>query len=112
MNSKENKINIEVKVDKERVAFPVPFSEQDSVRMIEAEIRLKIKELRTTFPNKRDGEILAMATYNYASAYYYLARKCRMEIEEAELLLDQAERLLGDAPSGHTDDEPEEFDVY
>lgn len=111
MNSKE-KINIEVKIAEERVAFKVPFSEQDAVRMIESEIRLKIKDLKAAYPRKGDNEILAMATYNYASAYYYLARQRKMEIEEAELLLDEAERLCGGADTEQTDGVPEEFDVY
>ncbi len=112
MNSKETKINIVVNVAGERVSFPVLFSEQDTVRMIESEIRLKIMELKAKYPRKGDKEILAMAAYHYASAYYYLAKQRQQEIDEAENLLNEAERLCGDACTEPTDVETDDFDVY
>ncbi|MDE6022937.1 MAG: cell division protein ZapA [Muribaculaceae bacterium] len=112
MNSKEIKINIEVKIAEERVAFRIPFSEQDAVRMIESEIRLKIKELMNRYPAKSQKEILAMATYNYASAYYYLAKQREIEIEEADNLLVDAEKLCGKSCQGETDGDDDEFDIY
>lgn len=112
MNSKEIKINIEVKIAEERVAFRIPFSEQDAVRMIESEIRLKIKELMKKYPAKSQKEILAMATYNYASAYYYLSKQREKEIEEAEKLLDDAEKLCGKSDLGESAGVAEEFDIY
>lgn len=112
MNSKEIKINIEVKIAEERVALRIPFSEQDAVRMIESEISLKIKELMKNHPAKSQKEILAMATYNYASAYYYLAKLREKEIEEAEKLLDDAKKLYGKSDPVETDGDAEEFDIF
>ena len=112
MNSKEIKINIEVKIAEERVALRIPFSEQDAVRMIESEIRLLIKELMKKYPAKSQKEILAMATYNYASAYYYLAKQREMEIEEADKLLEDAEKLSGKSYPGQTEDDADELDIY
>ncbi len=112
MNSKEIKINIEVKIAGERVSLNVPFSKQDFVRKTESEIEYYLKMLKEKFPGKGQKELLAIMTYHYASNYFSLAEHRENEIEEAEELLREAQRLCGDSEGEDAEMDAEEFDMY
>lgn len=112
MNSKEIKINIEVNIAGERLNLHVPFSKQDFVRKTESEMKFFLKGLREKFPGKGQKEMLAMMAYHYASNYFGLAEQRESEIEEAEDLLREAERLCGDSDEESTLPDADEFDVY
>lgn len=111
MNSKEKNIKIEVKIAEERITLNVPFSKQNEVRATESEIRLLMKELTNKFPGKGQKEILAMATYHYASFYFSLVELHKKESEAIEDLLEESLRLCNDDDKELTDEDRDEFDV-
>lgn len=111
MNSKEIKFNIEVNIAGERFSLNVPLSKQDFVRKTEAEMEFCLKEFRRRYPGKGQKELLAMLAYHYASNYYAFTEQQEREIEEAEELLREAERLCGDADSEDPKEDAEEFDI-
>lgn len=112
MNSKEIKFNIEVNIAGERFSLSVPLMKQDFVRKVEAEMEFCLKEYRSKYPGKGQKELLAMMAYHYASNYFELAEQQVREIEEAEELLKEAERLSGDPEMEAPEDDAEEFDPY
>ena len=112
MNSKEIKFNIEVNIAGERFSLNVPLMKQDFVRKIEAEMEFCLRELRERFPVKSQKELLAMMAYHYASNYFALAEQQEREIEEAEELLREAERLSRTPGMPDSEEDAETFDSY
>lgn len=112
MNSKEIKFNIEVNIAGERFSLSVPLMKQDFVRKVEAEMEFCLKEFRKRYPGKGQNELLAMMAYHYASNYFALAEQHESEIEEAEKLLREAERLRLDPEKADSGDDADEFDPY
>ncbi len=96
MNSNKTKIQIDVKIGEEYITLTVPFSQQDDVRRIESELTLYLKELKAKVPNKGQKTYLAMAAYHFASYYFFLKDQYEKESDEAEDLLMEMSRLLGD----------------
>lgn len=112
MNSKETKIQIDVKIGEERISMAVPFSEQDNVRRIESELNLFLREKKEKNPNRWPSSYLAMAAYEFASKYYLLKDRYEKESEEAEDLLMEMTKLLGEEESHEEIMPSDEFDVY
>ena len=112
MKSKESKINIEVNIYGTRFSVSVPFSEQDSVRSTESEMKAFLKQLRDTHSRKSLPECMAMMAYHYASNYFALRALQETEYSEAEELLRDAARLLGEDVPEDRDDDNWEIGVY
>ncbi len=112
MNSKETKIQIDVKIGEEHISMIVPFSQQDNVRRIESELNLFLKEKKEQQPNRRQSTYLAMAAYDFASKYILLKERYEKESEEAEYLLMEMSKLAGVADSPEEETLTDEFDIY
>lgn len=112
MNSKEKKIDIEVKVAGVRISPIVPFSMQNEVRRTEAEIKIFLDEQRDKHPGRGQSELLAMATYHFASKYYALLRQREEELGSVEDLLEEAGRLCGDSEDYFPEDSTDSFFGY
>ncbi len=115
MNSNKTKIQIDVNIGEEHITLTVPFSQQDDVRRIESELKLYLKELKEKVPNKGQKTYLAMAAYHFASYYFFLKAQYEKESDEAEDLLVEMSRLLGDDSSQDYKDgsQPSSlFDIY
>ena len=112
MKSKETKIQIDVKIGEERISMAIPFSQQDNVRRIESEVNLFLREIKEKSPNRWPSTYLAMAAYEFASNYIRLKDRYEKESEEAEDLLQEMSKLLGEEES-HEEDMPSGiFDIY
>ncbi len=112
MNSKETKIQIDVKIGEERISMAVPFSQQDNVRRIESELNLFIKEIRELQPNRWPSTYLAMAAYEFASKYILLKERYEKESDEAEDLLMEMSKLLGAKESPEDAIPTDDFGIY
>lgn len=112
MNSKETKIQIDVKIGEERISMAVPFSQQDNVRRIESELNIFLKEKKEKQPNRWPSTYLAMAAYEFASKYFLLKERYENESEQAEDLLMEMSMLLGDGDSPEEAMQTDEFDIY
>ena len=95
MKLKEIKTKIALNIGGERLTLDIPFSQQDFVRKIEAEMRFKLQEYREKFPAKGQKEHLVMMAYHFATSYFSLQRQHEEEIAEAEDLLREATHLCG-----------------
>ncbi|MDE7421517.1 MAG: cell division protein ZapA [Muribaculaceae bacterium] len=108
-----DKITIDVKIGEERIPLTVPFSKQDDVRRIEAELKLYLKELKGKVSNKGQKTYLAMAAYHFASYYFFLKDQYEKESDEAEDLLREMSRLCGEENYTDSDFLPTgEFGVF
>ena len=112
MDSKETKIQIDVKVGEEHISMAVPFSQQDDVRRIESELKIYLKELKTRLPNRWQNTYLAMAAYEFASRYFHLRDQYEKESDDAEDLLMEMSKLLNDEDSKDENITLGIFDVY
>ena len=106
MKSKESKINIEVNIYGSRFSVQVPFAEQDAVRATETQMKAYLKSLRDTHSRKNITECMAMMAYHYASNFFALRARLEADTAEAEDLLRDVSRMLGEDIS----EEPEDFD--
>ncbi len=112
MNSNKSQIQIDVNISEERISMAVPFSEQDNVRRIESELNLFIKELRAAKPNRYPSTYLAWAAYEFAKKYFLLKERYEKESDDAEDLLMEMSKLLGNENDQEDDTPSDEFDVY
>ena len=112
MNSKETKIQIDVKIGEERISMAVPFSQQDFVRRVESELKIFLKEKREKSPNRWPSTYLAMAAYEFASQYFRLKDRYEKESEDAEDLLQEMTKLLGEEDDQEGIIPSDEFDEY
>ncbi|MDE6549401.1 MAG: cell division protein ZapA [Muribaculaceae bacterium] len=112
MNSKETKIQIDVKIGEERISMAIPFSQQDFVRSVESELNIFLKETREKLPNRWPSTYLAMAAYEFAKQYFLLKDRYEKESEDAEDLLEEIKKLLGEEDTQEDVLPFDEFDVY
>lgn len=112
MNSKETKIQIEVKIGEEYFTLTVPFSQQDEVRRTESELKIYLKELKAGHPNMAPSSYLAIAAYHFASNYFLLRGQYEKESDEAEELLREMSRFTGDVSDSDEDIPSGEFDEF
>lgn len=113
MKSKEKKINIDVNISGTRFSVSVPFSEQDAVRSTETEMKINLKTLRDKYSRKTLPECLAMMAFDYASKFFALKALHEADASEAENLLRDTARLLGeDDTQENPDTDDWEFGHY
>lgn len=117
MKLKEIKTKIALNIGGEHFSLDIPFSQQDFVRKIEAEMRFKLQEYREKFPSRGQKEHLVMMAYHFATSYFSLQRQHEEEIAEAEDLLREATRLCGadrldPEDSGYDEPDYEESEEY
>ncbi|MDE5849786.1 MAG: cell division protein ZapA [Muribaculaceae bacterium] len=112
MKSKETKINIDVNIYGTRFSVSVPFSEQDAVRATESEMKAYLKHLRDAHSRKSLPECLAMMAYHYAAEFFALRALHDAEASEAEDLLSDTERLLGEHDGEEPDNDRREFGEF
>ncbi len=112
MKSKETKINIEVNIYGTRFSVAVPFSQQDSVRETESEMKTYLKRLRDTHSRKSLPECMAMMAYHYASEYCALKALHEAEASEADDLLRDTAQMLGEDSPEPQDSKDWEFEDY
>ncbi len=112
MNSKETKIQIDVKIGEEHISMIVPFSQQDNVRRIESELNIFLKEIREQQPNRWQSTYLAMAAYEFASKFILLKERYEKESDEAEDLLMEMSKLVEAQDTPEEDITTDEFDIY
>lgn len=112
MKSKETKIQIDVKIGEEHISMAVPFSQQDLVRRIEAEINIFLKEKKDKNPNLWQKTYLAMAAYEFASKYFRLRDQYEIDSDEAENLLMEISDLISKEETEDEAGTSEEFDIY
>ncbi len=96
MKSKESKINIEVNIYGTRFSVMVPFKDQDAVRATETQMKAYLKTLRDTHSKKSLTECMAMMAYHYASNFFAMNARLEADTSEAEDLLREAARMLGE----------------
>lgn len=89
------KIKMEVNIAGEHIPLTVRFSQQETVRKTEAELRHLHREWSEKMPGRSPKELLAMMVYRYASRYYELLEMTDNARREAEELLDETTRLIG-----------------
>lgn len=102
MKSKET-INIEVNIYGTRFSVVVPFSEQDAVRATETQMKAYLKKLRDSHSTKTIAECMAMMAYHYASNFFAAAAQREADSAEAEDLLRDTSRLLGEGEDADAD---------
>ena len=95
MKSKET-INIDVNIYGTRFSVVVPFSDQDAVRATEAQMKAYLMKLRNQHSTRTIAECMAMMAYHYASNFFAVKAQLEKDTEEAEDLLRDLSRQLGD----------------
>ncbi|MGN0238109.1 MAG: cell division protein ZapA [Lepagella sp.] len=96
-----DKIIMTLNIGDQRIQMSSPFARQEFVRVVESEVDGLYRKWRKKFPTKDDGEILAMAAYQFASFYYELkeryekaadiAADCLKQLEEESAATDSDE---------------------
>ena len=112
MKSTETKINIEVNIHGTRFSVVVPFSRQDSVRATETQMKAYLKGLREQHPTKSVTECMAMMAYHYASNFFAESARQAAATAEAEQLLSDAMRLLGEEARAESEPDRAEFGEF
>ena len=112
MKSTETKINIEVNIYGTRFSVVVPFSRQDSVRATETQMKAYLQGLRAQHPMKSITECMAMMAYHYASNFFATSARQEADAAEAEQLLSDAMRLLGEETRAEDEPDRAEFGEF
>lgn len=82
------KIQMTINIGGCQLPLTVPFSQQDLVREVEAEVSDLYTKWRRQFTKRSDREILAMVAYQYASFYRELNRRFDRAGEKTRQCLD------------------------
>jgi cell division protein ZapA (FtsZ GTPase activity inhibitor) len=85
--SAQELIKLNLNIGGQRFSLNVPFDRQEFARDVEESVDSLYKKWRRNFPQKTDGEVMAMVAYQFASHYKELTEKYEFATEKAEQCL-------------------------
>ena len=97
------KIQMTINIGGCQLPVTVPFSQQDSVREVEAQVAELYTTWRRQFKKRTDREILAMVAYQYANFYMELSRRVDRADQKVAECLGVLDRIDNPGTSGNDD---------